>query len=180
MKGLIFNELLEFAEARLGADLVARVVGPAGPYSAVASYPSEDLVALVERLASVGTTSPAELLRAFGERLFGRFAALYPVFFVSAESALDLLAQIDTTVHGEVLKLYPTAEFPRFSPTVEGPGVLRLHYRSSRPFADLAEGLIRGCIAHFGEDVELRREPAAGDPGTAADFVVVHRTRRSA
>ncbi len=182
MKGLIFNELVEFAEGHFGGDVVAGVTGWTPAYGAVASYPSADLATLVERLAAAGGMPADALLRAFGHHLFGRFAALYPVFFVTADSALEFLAQIDTTVHGEVKKLYPTAEFPRFNPVAEGADVLRLHYRSTRPFADLAEGLLRGCVAHFGEDVEVRREPADGAPGTAADFVLVRRrtARRSA
>jgi len=175
MKGLLFNELVEFAEDRFGGDVVERVEGASAPYGAVDSYPSEDLVALAVRLAGAGSERLDVLLRAFGERLFARFAALYPVFFVDADSTFEFLAQIDTTVHGEVQKLYPNAEFPRFNPVTEDADVMRLHYRSARPFADLAEGLLRGCIAHFGEHVEIRREPASGPAGTAADFVLVRR-----
>ena len=36
-------------------------------------------------------------------------------------------------------------------------------YRSQHPFADLAEGLIRGCVEHFGEPIKVRREDL--DPG---------------
>jgi len=175
MKGLLFNELVEFAEDRFGCDVVARVEGTAAPYGAIASYPSADLVALATRLADAGSERLDVLLRAFGERLFGRFASLYPVFFVTADSTFEFLAQIDTTIHGEVEKLYPNAEFPRFKPTTEGADVMRLHYRSARPFADLAEGMLQGCITHFGESVDVRREPVTGPAGTAADFVLVRR-----
>jgi len=38
-------------------------------------------------------------------------------------------------------------------------------YRSSRPFADLAEGLILGCAEHFGERIAIAREALPGESG---------------
>ena len=44
-------------------------------------------------------------------------------------------------------------------------------YISTRPFADLAEGLIIGCIEHFGEKIDIQRENLSED-GTSARFTV--------
>jgi hypothetical protein len=55
------------------------------------------------------------------------------------------------------------------------PGCLRLTYQSSRPFAPLAEGLIRGCLAHFGEDADIEVEDLSAGSGTAARFVISRR-----
>jgi hypothetical protein len=41
-------------------------------------------------------------------------------------------------------------------------------YRSSRPLADLAEGLIAGCMDHYGERVRIERMPLAADGGGTA------------
>jgi hypothetical protein len=43
--------------------------------------------------------------------------------------------------------------------------------------ADLAEGMIRGCIAHFGEQISVVREDAATTPGCEARFVLRVRDR---
>jgi hypothetical protein len=56
------------------------------------------------------------------------------------------------------LKLYPDAQLPRFETEHHSTHRLVLIYHSSRHFEDLAEGLIDGCIAHFGENIELQRE----------------------
>ena len=47
---------------------------------------------------------------------------------------------------------------------------LKLLYRSTRPLAPLAEGLIRGCAEHFGETVELETEDRSHGEGTCALF----------
>jgi hypothetical protein len=166
VKGLIFAEFVEFAETRLGVPL------PGAAFRADRNYPSGELMPLVERVGREAGLSSGSVLVAFGRYLFARFATLYPVFFVDAGSALDLLARINTHVHDEVRKLYPDAEFPRFDVERPAAGRLALVYRSRRPLADLAEGLIRGCIAHFGDQISVERHDSPGDAGHEARFVL--------
>ena len=56
--------------------------------------------------------------------------------------------------------------------TARGGGLV-MGYRSARPLADLADGLIRGCIEHFGEPIRVVREDLPGEPGTSARFVLI-------
>ena len=55
------------------------------------------------------------------------------------------------------------------------PDRLVVTYRSTRPFAALAEGLIRGCVAHYGEPIEVETEDLSDGAGTAARFVLTKR-----
>jgi hypothetical protein len=165
MKGVVLAEFVQFAESRFG------VPPPTPAPDALGSYPYEDLATLVGAAAAHAGTPPRDLLRTFGVHLFGRFAALYPIFFFDAGSALDFLGRINTYVHGEVQKLYPDAEFPRFDVARRSASKLELVYRSNRPLADLAEGLIRGCIAHFGRPISVHREDLDAD-GREARFVL--------
>ena len=165
MKGLIFAEFVEFAETRLGVSL------PGAAYRADRNYPSSDLMTLVEGAGRAANQPSGAILVAFGRYLFTRFAALYPVFFVDTGSALELLARINTHVHDEVRKLYPDAEFPAFD-VERAAGQLTLVYRSRRPLADLAEGLIQGCVAHFGEPIAVERHDTPGALGHEARFVL--------
>ena len=167
MKGIIFCEFAEFvgqelpgAEQRLGG----------ASYSPLAGYPDDALLSLVAEVSEATGVPSAEILRRFGMRLFRSFATLYPVFVEGVESALDLLGGIETHVHGEVKKLYADADFPRFDVSAAGPGRLEMVYRSHRPLADLAEGMIRGCVAWFGDRVELDRHDLEPGDGRAARF----------
>lgn len=173
MKGVIFTGFVDFVGGRLGGDVLARLLESETRWSAAGSYDGGELLALVDRLAAESHRSRADVLRAFGEHLFGYFASLYPVFLEGVESALELMAGIDGYVHGEVKKLYPDADFPHFECAAPAPGRLELQYRSTRPLADLAEGLIRGCVAHFGDRIDVRRTDV-GDAGAhAARFSLV-------
>jgi Haem-NO-binding len=144
----------------------------AGGYEAACRYDLAELVHLVDQLATARGEPRAAVLSSFGRHLFRYFAALYPTFLDEAGSALGLLAGIDAYVHGELRKLYPDADFPRFECAPAAPDGLAMSYRSTRPLADLAEGLILGCIEHFGDQVRVAREDLPGAPGTAARFVV--------
>jgi Haem-NO-binding len=161
MRGMILEEFVEFVErehAPAAGAVLAGIHGGDGGPAAGDTHDHQELVALVARLSSATGASSASLLQRFGSYLFARFAVLYPVFFVEIDSALGFMERIETYVHGEVLKLHPDARFPRFECRTPGPGRLELTYRSHRPFADLAEGMIRGCIAHFAEPIDVRRE----------------------
>jgi hypothetical protein len=43
-------------------------------------------------------------------------------------------------------------------------------YSSPRGFADLAGGLIEGCIEHFGEKIDVQKEDLSDGHGTSVRF----------
>lgn len=161
MKGIVFTQFIEMVESRFSLDMVDDILDAAAPesggaYTAVGVYDHQELVDLVVALSERTDTPVDVLVRAFGEYLFGVFAQGYPSFFVGVTSGLDFLQGIEDVIHPEVLKLYPDAQLPRFDCQRDGEQ-LTLVYHSSRHFADLAEGLIQGCAAHFGEVYVVER-----------------------
>jgi hypothetical protein len=163
MKGVVFTEFLDMVEARFSADMVDDIIDDSavpsgGAYTSIGTYPHEEMVALIGALSHRSGVLVPDLLRTYGHHLFGRFFANYPSFFNNIGDALTFLAGIEDVIHAEVLKLYPDAELPRFEVEFHDAHELRLLYHSNRHFEDLAEGLIAGCIEHFGHPIALRRE----------------------
>lgn len=178
MKGIVFCEFIEMIEERFSLALADRVISSCelatgGAYTAVGNYHHRELIALAQRLSEATGTPQAELLRAFGQHLLRRFAALYPAHFSAPRSTFELLAVLDSKIHLEVKKLYPDAELPVFQHEYPDTGRMVLWYSSTRPFTDLAEGLIRGCIDYFGERIALTREDLPCDSGARARFLLV-------
>jgi hypothetical protein len=178
MKGIVFTEFLEMVEHKFSADMVDRIIDEAdvasgGAYSAVGTYPHGELVALVVKLSEATGVPVPDLVKTFGRHLFGQFVKGYPAFFAGVPSAFAFLERIENHIHVEVRKLYPDAELPTFECTSRGPATLELVYRSSRGFADLAEGLMLGCFDHFGEPTRITREDLSGGNGTAVRFTLV-------
>jgi hypothetical protein len=183
MKGMVFTEMMEMVETKWSLDMVDAIiarshVASGGAYTAVGTYPHEELLALVTALSVETGIPPADLVRTFGQHLFGRFALAYPRFFKGAQDSFQFLSGIEDVIHSEVRKLYPDAELPTFEVDASHIGnhqpgdSLALTYYSEHPFADLAQGLIEGCVTHFGEAVEVRREAVTGQPGAQARFTL--------
>jgi hypothetical protein len=163
VKGVVFTAFLEMVESQFTANMVDDIIDDChlpsgGAYTAVGTYPHEEMVDLVVALSKRSGISIPDLLRAYGQHLFTHFFSTHPAFFVNVHDALNFLAGIEVIIHAEVLKLYPDAQLPRFETEHRSQDQLVLLYDSSRHFEDLAEGLITGCIAHFGEKIEVRRE----------------------
>lgn len=165
MKGIVFSEFIEMVEDVFSPEVADKIIDDAelpsgGAYTSVGTYDHVELVELVGRLSRETDVPVAGLVRAFGTHLAGRFSSLYPVFFEGVDDVFEFLETIEDHVHVEVRKLYPDAELPTFDTRRTGNSGMDMVYRSRRPFADLAEGLIQGCAEHFGNTVEVSRDDA--------------------
>jgi hypothetical protein len=177
MKGIVFTEFLDMVEAAHSADMVDAVIADAAPanggaYTAVGTYPAAEMGALVGALARRSGTPAPELLRGFGQHVFGRFAIAYPDLLAGTDDVLAFLSSIEGVIHIEVRKLYPDAELPTLDAVSTGPSGLRLTYRSPRCMADFAEGLIEGASAHFDQPVAIGRSHPRGAPVPELVFTV--------
>lgn len=133
-----------------------------GVYTALGKYDHQEMVQLLTSLQAETHTTIPSLLKAFGKYLFKSFGKSYGAFFEEAEDAFSFLKGIENHIHVEVLKLYPDAELPKFEISQLNSNQLELVYRSERGLADLAEGLIRGCIEHYSRETEVLREDING------------------
>ena len=163
MKGIVFTEFLEMVEEFHGDELADRIIDASdlesgGSYTSVGTYDADELVTLVLKLSEETGTQVPELLKTFGEHLFGRFVEMFPRFFDDVKDAMQFIMSVEDHIHLEVRKLYPDAELPRFEYEETGPGTIQMIYRSPRRFDDFAEGLIQGCLKHFGHGVIEGRE----------------------
>jgi hypothetical protein len=177
MKGMVFTELMDMVEATFGPEVLEDMIDGAqlshgGAYTAVGSYPHDEIVRLVQSLSQRTGIPVPDLVKAFGCYMFGRFHEMYGRFFCNVHHAFDFLSSVEVYVHQEVRKLYPDAELPTFETRQPGPGQLVMVYRSKRGFGDLAEGLILGAIQHFDEKIELTREDFTDEHGKATRFTL--------
>ena len=186
MRGIILTELMDFIEKATSESTVEELLEhcqlpSGGIFTSVGNYSHEEVLRLVTGLSQMLNVSPRDLIMGFGEHLFGRFADLYPAFFKDVTCPLNFLQMIEPQIHVEVLKLYPDARLPQVAAVMSGENELTINYRSHRPFADVAEALICGCMKYFGSKFTLTREIPEDLPesqqGCVARFIV--RVQRS-
>ena len=178
MKGMVFTEFLEMVEDTFGWEIAEDIVEESnlpsgGAYTSVGTYDHKEMVTMVVALSEKTGLDIPTLLKAYGKHLFGRFSTLYGTFFEGVSGTFDFLKSIDQYIHVEVRKLYPDAELPKFDYEYPNDETLVMIYSSKRPFADFAEGLLMGCLEHFGESIEIHREDLNEANGTEAKFTLV-------
>lgn len=161
MKGIIFDVVAEIVISKHGEDAwdsILVAAGSDGVYTALGSYPDSDLMALVAASGDALNLTPDQTLVVLGQHAFGVFSQRYPELLTGIDSLRTCLSSLNTIIHPEVLKLYPSATPPDFELTDLPNGDLRLRYISRRHLCRLAEGLVLGAADHFGEDVVLLHE----------------------
>lgn len=163
MKGVVFTEFLDYVGATAGPDIVDDILDDCafehdGAYTAVGTYPYQEMISLVVALSKRSGAQVPEVLSGFGRHLSGRFATLYPSFFENKRCLFDFLESVNDHIHVEVHKLYPDAELPAFRTHLRSETCLDLDYRSCRPLASLAEGLILGASDYFHEPIAVAQE----------------------
>ena len=160
MKGIIFTVLNELVEEKFGFlawENMLTQTGDDGIFAAPDTYEDERLFALVGALAEESGLPAEALLRAYGEYAVPKFAEFYPVFFEQAGSLKEFLLSVDSIIHVEVQKLYPEARLPSIWYDGTGDQTVVMNYQSDRKLCVLAEGLITGAAAYFGNSITIEQ-----------------------
>ena len=179
MKGIVFTEFLEMVEAEFGMDIVDDVLmnselKSGGVYTAVGTYDHHEILELVAQLSQRVKTPVPDLVKAFGSYLFKRFVEIYPGILNRMTNSVELFSNVEGYIHVEVKKLYPDAELPTLEFREKGEKTWELVYKSARPFADLAHGLVEACVAHYGVGAEIEREDLQVETGVETRFTLVY------
>jgi len=124
---------------------------------------------LADAVAGRNGGDAGDLLKRFGTALFPSLARRYPAFLVGIRSTPDLVARFDVLVVAEVAKLAPDLRLPSLAVVARRGRGIEVAYRSPDGLADLAEGLLRGSVRHFGERLVVGRRdgPERGASETA-------------
>jgi len=143
-----------------------------GAYTVVGTYDHHELLRLVTNLSKFTNIPVKDLETVYGKHLFQCLVSRYGSLISLKQSFFEFLNSVDNHIHVEVRKLYPEAELPRFKCTLVDENTLNMEYRSSRPFADLAEGLILGCADHFGEKIHLSKKSSKENEENVVQFCI--------
>lgn len=176
MKGIVFKELIGMVEAKFGEETAEQIISDSklsseGAYTSVGTYDHNEILEIVTNLSKKTNTPVNALVNAFGKHLVLVFKKNYSDFF-ERDNVFSFLKSVDEIVHVEVKKLYPDAELPQFDYSEPSSDELIMNYVSTRPFADLAEGLIEGAIELYDEKIELTSVDTSDGSGTARKFTL--------
>lgn len=177
MKGIIFTEFMELVEEAFGLETVDAIVQntelkSGGSYTSLGTYSHRELLALVGALSAHTGVSASDLVQTFGKHLIKTFTSKFAEFFDAEPDTLAFLTKIEGHIHMEVRKLYDNTELPTFECEYETDNVLLVTYRSHRPFADLAHGMIEATGEHYNNKLNITRQDLTSEEQYCVKFRV--------
>lgn len=177
MKGVVFTEFIDHAEAAFGEDVVDDVIEAAdlpsgGAYTSVGTYDFQEMVALVTGLSKATSVPASDLIHGFGVHLGGSFQDKFQMFFEQQDDLFDFLDSVEKHIHIEVQKLYPDAELPSLKMVDRAGDTATLRYRSMRCLEQLACGLIEASAGYFKVPIEITLSRGEDSGGQYSDIII--------
>jgi hypothetical protein len=160
MKGVVFNLLEASVRQEFGEDTWDDLLDSAGldgAYTSLGNYPDEQMHRLVAAAANRLNMPPEAVVRWFGQKAIPLMAQSYPGFFAPHTTTRSFILTLNDIIHPEVRKIYPGADVPEFDFDTSSEEVLVMGYQSPRKMCALAQGLIEGAAAYFGEEATVEQ-----------------------
>jgi hypothetical protein len=164
MKGMVFTEFIEYIEDSFGFDICDDMLEGKQPYTQGGNYNFGELVDMI-MIVHKATNEPVDrLLFEFGKFMFTKLSTMAPHFLSEHKTSLEYIANVDKYVHVEVKKLYPDADLPKFEIEEQSDTRLVMRYVSQKALDRFAEGIMRSCVEHYKESVDIKLENISEEP----------------
>jgi len=174
MHGIIFNQLRNFAQARLGEQgwetLLREAKLPARVYLAFQSYPDEEAGAIVGAASKVSGRSVRFLLEDFGEFIAPSLLHIYRGFIPSGWTILDVVENAER-IH-ERVRRDPNVRPPVLECRRVDVNTVHVIYASPRKLCGVGIGFARGLANAMGQKVDVREKQCSHNGSPHCEFVV--------
>ncbi|MGH1362976.1 MAG: heme NO-binding domain-containing protein [Calditrichia bacterium] len=162
MKGIVFREFVDFIETKFGAQVLSSVKSAANSpafesFEDDAEYDEKYLFSMVEFLNRATGIPTTDIVRIYGKHLFARLVVNYHSYLEPADTSFQFLQQVESLANNQIQQIYPDSHLKLEFDPAEANRMVML-YQSRDEYTDLTEGLLKGCIEHFGEKVIFERE----------------------
>lgn len=153
MHGIIFSELKKYVDTKFGGDTWTTLLNGAGIgpklYMNIQEYPDAEAVAIVTT-ASKATGAPvAGILEDFGDFIAADLLAMYRTLVRPEWKTLELLENVEDTIHTVVRARHPGAKPAQISCKRVTPNEVIVTYTSNRKMCPVARGIIKGLGRHY-------------------------------
>lgn len=160
MHGAIFMMLKDFVATNHGLPAWDKMLEMAGQpkmalYLPTQSYPDADAVALVKAACELTGLPPEAVLEAFGVYIAPTLIQMYRGLVHPDWKTLDLLMNVEETIHKVVRRRNEGAEPPELRFKRINDRTLEFIYESKRQMAPLAMGIIKGVAKYYQEDIQI-------------------------
>jgi hypothetical protein len=179
MHGAIFAELKKYVQSKYGSEAWQNVLSEAGLsnklYAMTGVYEDQEAAQLVASASKLTGQPASAILEDFGVFIVADLVAIYGVHIKPEWKTLDLLQNVETTIHKVVRTKDPGATPPELVCERVAPNQAVIHYRSARKMCALAKGMAKGFAIHYNERVAVSETTCMlkGDPECLINVRVV-------
>jgi predicted hydrocarbon binding protein len=179
MHGIVMKALKDFVVEEYDAGTWRAIQEEAGLggklYVPVSEYDDVEALALVGAASELSGEDQSDLLYAFGQYIVDPLVSTYGVHVDGEWTGLDLLANVETYIH-EALRSKRLSEFtpPELQAERVDEDVAVVRYGSDRELCDLAEGIVDGVGAYYGEAYDVTHDTCMKQGDPHCDLVVRH------
>ncbi len=176
MHGIIFQELQQYVETKLGNETWVSLLQAAGMEGRVfmptKSYPDEEATALVTIASEMTGTPAADILEDFGKFIVPDLYKLFGMLIRPEWKTLDVVENAERSIHTAIRAKDPNAKPPELACTRLGPDEVLIEYSSDRKMCAVAVGIAKGIAEHYSEKLEVTHDTCMlkGDPHCKIGF----------
>jgi predicted hydrocarbon binding protein len=174
MHGIIFNQLRNFAQARLGEhgweSVLREAKLPTRVYLAFQSYPDEEARAIVDAVSKISGRSVRFLLEDFGEFMVPSLLRIYGGFIQAGWTILDVVEnteRIHERVRRDSQARPPVLECQRVDANT-----VRVVYASPRRLCGVGIGFVRGLATALNQKTEVYEKQCVYNGAPHCEFIV--------
>jgi hypothetical protein len=155
MHGSLFVLLKRFVESTYGHSMWVQLLGETNieqrTYQLQELYPTNEIFAIIGRLAERTDKLIPEVLEQYGEFLVPDLMQVYSKYVNPEWRTYEMLLHTEKAMHGAVRKEDNRANPPKLLVTKRGKKELIIDYYSKRRMAGVAIGIIKGIAKYFNE-----------------------------
>ena len=169
MHGIVFDQLREFTVAGYGLETWQTMLAhlpDRSRYYVSEDYPDAELEALLTAATSLTGRSRNDLLQDFGRFIVPGLVELYGVLIDPKWDLLELLENIEGTIHRVVRLRQPGATPPQLGTGRTAPDEVSIFYDSPRMMCAFGKGIIQGLQSQYAERLTITDQSCMhrGDP----------------
>lgn len=161
MHGIIFADLKKFVKETYGFEweglLKESDIG-FKHYLPLNEYPDSEIVSLIRIIARKTGIESSEILMSFGEHLVPTLYAMYKPLLKPEWKTLDVIENVEETIHSVVRLKNPGAHPPALVCHRESLDEVVILYSSDRKMCSVAKGITKGLARYFQEKITLSED----------------------
>ena len=166
MHGVVFQQLFKFIRENHGTQTLDDICNASGInfrlYNSMKSYPDQEIENILKEVCARLNISRDAALETFGEYIGPALIKMYGAYIKKEWGALDLLENIESTIHRTVRMNNPEATPPALKIERTSEKEVVIKYSSERKMIHLGIGIIKSVSKHYNIPLNIKKSMGVG------------------